>query len=509
MIQTRILELAEYGLTTGLIEKEDKTYTINRLMELLEVDDIEDSVFEEFAKREPMTQESAEAALEGILEDMMAYAYDKGIMKENSIVYKDLFDTKIMGCLVARPSEIRAKFKDLYENESSLAATDYFYKLSCDSNYIRRQRIKKDQKWTTDTEYGTLDVTINLSKPEKDPKAIAAAKNAKQSAYPKCQLCAENEGYAGRVNHPARQNHRIIPVTINNSDWYFQYSPYVYYNEHCIVFNSKHTPMKIERATFGKLLDFVTNFPHYFVGSNADLPIVGGSILTHDHFQGGHYTFAMAKAPIEKEINFKGYEDVKAGIVKWPMSVIRISGADKDRLIDLADKILVAWRGYTDEEAFIFAETDGEPHNTITPIARRRGEDYELDLVLRNNITTEEHPLGVYHPHAHLHHIKKENIGLIEVMGLAVLPARLKDEMAELADAIVNGKDLRSTETLASHAEWAEGFLPKYDKVDESNVMDIIHEEMGQVFKEVLECAGVYKCTEEGRKAFMRFVESV
>ena len=509
MIQTRILELAEYGLTTGLIEKEDKTYTINRLMELLEVDDIEDSVFEEFAKREPMTQESAEAALEGILEDMMSYAYDKGIMKENSIVYKDLFDTKIMGCLVARPSEIRAKFKDLYENESSLAATDYFYKLSCDSNYIRRQRIKKDQKWTTDTEYGTLDVTINLSKPEKDPKAIAAAKNAKQSAYPKCQLCAENEGYAGRVNHPARQNHRIIPVTINNSDWYFQYSPYVYYNEHCIVFNSKHTPMKIERATFGKLLDFVTNFPHYFVGSNADLPIVGGSILTHDHFQGGHYTFAMAKAPIEKEISFKGYEDVRAGIVKWPMSVIRISGADKDRLIDLADKILVAWRGYTDADAFIFAETDGEPHNTITPIARRRGEDYELDLVLRNNITTEEHPLGVYHPHAHLHHIKKENIGLIEVMGLAVLPARLKDEMAELADAIINGRDLRSTETLASHAEWAEGFLPKYDKVDESNVMDIIHEEMGQVFKEVLECAGVYKCTEEGRKAFMRFVESV
>ena len=509
MIQTRILELAEYGLTTGLIEKEDKTYTINRLMELLEVDDIEDSVFEEFAKRTPMTQESAEAALEGILEDMMSYAYDKGIMKENSIVYKDLFDTKIMGCLVARPSEIRAKFKDLYENESSLAATDYFYNLSCDSNYIRRQRIKKDQKWTTDTEYGTLDVTINLSKPEKDPKAIAAAKNAKQSAYPKCQLCAENEGYAGRVNHPARQNHRIIPVTINNSDWYFQYSPYVYYNEHCIVFNSKHTPMKIERATFGKLLDFVTNFPHYFVGSNADLPIVGGSILTHDHFQGGHYTFAMAKAPIEKEISFKGYEDVRAGIVKWPMSVIRISGADKDRLIDLADKILVAWRGYTDEEAFIFAETDGEPHNTITPIARRRGEDYELDLVLRNNITTEEHPLGVYHPHAHLHHIKKENIGLIEVMGLAVLPARLKDEMAELADAIINGRDLRSTETLASHAEWAEGFLPKYDKVDESNVMDIIHEEMGQVFKEVLECAGVYKCTEEGRKAFMRFVESV
>ena len=509
MIQKRIFELVKYGITTGLVEKADEVYTVNRLLELFEVDDIEDSVFEAVSAQPAWTQEEAESKLEQILEDMMTYAYDNGIMKENSIVYKDLFDTKIMGCLVARPSEIRAKFKDLYENESALAATDYFYKLSCDSNYIRRQRIKKDQKWTTDTEFGTLDITINLSKPEKDPKAIAAAKNAKQSAYPKCQLCAENEGYAGRVNHPARQNHRIIPVTINNSDWFFQYSPYVYYNEHCIVFNSQHTPMKIERATFGKLLDFVTQFPHYFVGSNADLPIVGGSILTHDHFQGGHYTFAMAKAPIEKELKFKGFEDVKAGIVKWPMSVIRISSSDKEKLIELADKILIAWRGYTDEDAYIYAETDGEPHNTITPIARRRGDDYELDLVLRNNITTEEHPLGVYHPHAHLHHIKKENIGLIEVMGLAVLPARLKDEMAELADAIINGRDLRSTETLASHAEWAEGFLPKYDKVDESNVMDIIHEEMGQVFKEVLECAGVYKCTEEGRKAFMRFVESV
>ena len=509
MIQERILELAEYGVVTGLVEKEDKVYTINRLMELLEVDDIEDAVFEEFAKRPAMTQESAEAVLEDILEDMMAYAYEQGIMKENSIVYKDLFDTKIMGCLVARPSEIRAKFKNLYENESAQAATDYFYKLSCDSNYIRRQRIKKDQKWTTETEFGTLDITINLSKPEKDPKAIAAAKNAKQSAYPKCQLCKENEGYAGRVNHPARQNHRIIPVTINNSDWFFQYSPYVYYNEHCIVFNSQHTPMKIERATFGKLLDFVTNFPHYFVGSNADLPIVGGSILSHDHFQGGHYTFAMAKAPVEKEICFKGYEDVKAGIVKWPMSVIRISGPDKERLIDLADKILGVWRGYTDEAAFVFAETDGEPHNTITPIARRRGEDFELDLVLRNNITTEEHPLGVYHPHAKLHHIKKENIGLIEVMGLAVLPARLKDEMAELADAIVTGKDLRSTETLASHADWAEEFLTKYENVNADNVMDIIRTEVGIVFSEVLEDAGVYKCNEDGRAAFERFVAAV
>ena len=509
MIQNRVLELVEYGLVTGLIAEEDKIFTTNALLELFQLDEIEDSVFENYAKREPMTQESAEAVLEDILEDMMSYAYENGIMKENSIVYKDLFDTKIMSLLMGRPSEIRTKFKDLYENKSALAATDYFYKLSCDSNYIRRQRIKKDQKWTTDTEYGTLDITINLSKPEKDPKAIAAAKNAKQSAYPKCLLCIENEGYAGRVNHPARQNHRIMPVTINNSDWFFQYSPYVYYNEHCIVFNSLHTPMKIERATFGKLLDFVSQFPHYFVGSNADLPIVGGSILSHDHFQGGHYTFAMETAPIEKEITFPGFEDVKAGIVKWPMSVIRITAAEKDRLIELADKILIAWRGYTDEAANIYAETDGEPHNTITPIARRRGEDFELDLVLRNNLTTEEHPMGVYHPHAHLHHIKKENIGLIEVMGLAVLPARLKDEMAELEDAILTGKDLRSTETLASHAQWAEDFLKKHGNVNKDNVTDIIREEIGLVFSEVLENAGVYKCTEEGRNHFLKFIKTV
>lgn len=509
MIQERILELTEYGLVTGLITEDDKIYTINRLMELLELDEMEDRVFEAYAARQPMTQQTAEESLEDILAEMMDYAYEKGIMKENSIVYKDLFDTKIMGILVPRPAEVRARFKDLYEHTSAQAATDYFYKLSCDSNYIRRQRIKKDRKWTTETEFGTLDITINLSKPEKDPKAIAAAKNAKQSAYPKCQLCKENEGYAGRVNHPARQNHRIIPVTINHSDWYFQYSPYVYYNEHCIVFNSLHTPMKIERATFGKLLDFVTQFPHYFVGSNADLPIVGGSILSHDHFQGGHYTFAMAKAPIEKTLTFKGFEDVKAGIVKWPMSVIRISSADKDRLIELADRILKAWRGYTDEDAFIFAETDGEPHNTITPIARKRGEDYELDLVLRNNITTEEHPLGVYHPHARLHHIKKENIGLIEVMGLAVLPARLKDEMAALSKAILEKKDIRADEMLAKHADWVEEFLPKYDQIDETNIMDILHEEIGLVFNEVLKDAGVYKCTEEGRKAFMRFIDAV
>ena len=455
--------------------------------------------------------------MEGILNEMLDYAAEDGLMPEDTITYRDLFDTKIMSMLVPRPSEVIKKFQALYQI-SPKEATDYFYKLSRDTNYIRRYRIKKDQKWTADTEFGTLDITINLSKPEKDPKAIAAAKLAKQSGYPKCLLCKENEGYAGRVNHPARQNHRIIPVTINHSDWFFQYSPYVYYNEHCIVFNAEHTPMKIEKATFGKLLDFVEQFPHYFVGSNADLPIVGGSILSHDHFQGGHYEFAMAKAPVEKELVFKGFEDVKAGIVKWPMSVIRISAPQKERLIELADKILLAWRGYTDEDAFIFAETEGEPHNTITPIARKRGNDYELDLVLRNNITTEEHPLGVYHPHAKLHHIKKENIGLIEVMGLAVLPARLKDEMAALEQAILDGAEIREDEVLAKHADWVEEFLPKYGftvgsglegEITPEKLHEIIQTEIGLVFKEVLLDAGVYKCTEEGRKAFRKFVDTV
>lgn len=509
MIQKRILELVEYGLVTGLVEPEDKVYTINRLLELFGLDALEDEVLEAYAKQETMTKECAVEGLEAILKDMLDYAAENGFIQDNTITYRDLFDTKIMGMLMPRPSEVRAKFAGLLENEGAKAATDYYYQLSCNSDYIRRYRIKKDLKWTADTEFGTLDITVNLSKPEKDPKAIAAAKLAKQSGYPKCLLCQENEGYAGRVNHPARQNHRIIPLTINHSDWFFQYSPYVYYNEHCIVFNAKHTPMKIERATFGKLLDFVEQFPHYFVGSNADLPIVGGSILSHDHFQGGNYEFAMAKAPIEKEISFAGFEDVNAGIVKWPMSVIRLRGAAKERVIELADKILLAWRGYTDEDAFIFAETDGEPHNTITPIARRRGTDFELDLVLRNNITTEEHPLGVYHPHKKLHNIKKENIGLIEVMGLAVLPARLKDEIAALENAILSGENLRKNEMLEKHADWVEEFLPKYEVVDKDNIHEILQTEIGLVFKEVLVDAGVYKCTEEGRNAFVRFVDAV
>ena len=504
MIQERILE---FGRVTGLVEPEGRGFTINRLLELFHLDELEDEVAAAYAKRTPMTQESAEAALEGILNEMLDYAAEDGLMPEDTITYRDLFDTKIMSMLVPRPSEVIKKFQALYQI-SPKEATDYFYKLSRDTNYIRRYRIKKDQKWTADTEFGTLDITINLSKPEKDPKAIAAAKLAKQSGYPKCLLCKENEGYAGRVNHPARQNHRIIPVTINHSDWFFQYSPYVYYNEHCIVFNSQHTPMKIERATFRKLLDFVALFPHYFVGSNADLPIVGGSILSHDHFQGGHYEFAMAKAPIEKKWVFPGFEDVDAGIVHWPMSCIRLTCSDDERLVELADQILTAWRGYTDESCFVYAETDGEPHNTITPIARMRDGKFQLDLVLRNNITTPEHPLGVYHPHAKLHHIKKENIGLIEVMGLAVLPTRLKAELNGVARALARGEDLRADETLAKHADWAEELKSRYTFTEE-NAKEILQREVGAVFATVLEHAGVYKCTPEGREAFLRFVQSV
>ena len=506
MIQNSIRELVRYGLATGLVEPEDTIYTTNRLLELFGLEEPEDAETPITADKEeePLLAEK----LEGILKDMLDYAAEKGLLENDSVVYRDLFDTKIMSVLVARPSEIIRKFRECYA-VSPEAATEYFYKFSQDTDYIRRYRVCKDQKWVTPTPYGDLDITINLSKPEKDPKAIAAAKNAKQSGYPKCQLCMENEGYAGRVNHPARQNHRIIPITINGGQWGFQYSPYVYYNEHCIVFNSKHIPMKIEHDTFVKLFDFVKLFPHYMLGSNADLPIVGGSILSHDHFQGGHYEFPMAKAAVDTDFTVKGYEDVRAGIVNWPMSVIRLAGPDSDRLISLADVILEKWRGYTDEAAFIYAETNGEPHNTITPIARKRGGNYELDLVLRNNITTEEHPFGVYHPHAKLHHIKKENIGLIEVMGLAVLPSRLDGEMADLEKAILDGADIRSDEVLGKHADWVEEFLPQYKEVNAGNIHEIIQKEIGKVFMEVLEDAGVYKRTEEGRKAFGRFVESL
>ena len=493
MIQDDIRQLAAYGVETGLVPKEDEVFTVNRLLELFQLDELEES-----------SGELPESDLESILARMLDYAFEKGILKENGVVYRDLFDTKIMSMLMPRPSEVICKFQELYAQDPQ-KATDFYYKLSCDSDYIRRYRIKKDMKWIAATEYGDLDITINLSKPEKDPKAIAAAKTAKQSGYPKCLLCKENEGYAGRVNHPARQNHRIIPVTIQGDTWGFQYSPYVYYNEHCIVFNGRHIPMKIDHNAFCFLFYFVKQFPHYFVGSNADLPIVGGSILSHDHFQGGHYEFAMAKAPVERSFTVKGFEDIKAGVVKWPMSVIRLSGPDTERIIALADVILNKWRSYTDEEAFIYAETEGELHNTITPIARKRGNDYELDLVLRNNITTEEHPLGVYHPHADLHHIKKENIGLIEVMGLAVLPARLKGEIEALKEAVLTGADLRGNELLEKHADWVDEFSKKYDKIDDSNIDEILQKEIGLVFMRVLEDAGVYKRTPEGQKAFDRF----
>ena len=485
--------LVEYALSHGLIQPGDEIWAMNRLLEVMGLDD-------------PGQGEAIEAELPQILETLTDDAVRRGLVEDN-ITARDLFDTKLMGAILPPPHEVRAIFQALYEH-SPEAATDWYYEFSCDSNYIRRDRIARDRKWVYDCEYGSLDITINLSKPEKDPRAIAAARLAPQSGYPKCQLCAENEGYAGRMNHPARQNHRIIPLTINGSPWYWQYSPYVYYNEHCIVFNAEHTPMKVDKAAFLKLFDFITQFPHYFVGSNADLPIVGGSILSHDHFQGGRYEFAMAKAPVETEVSFAGFEDVRAGLVKWPMSVIRLTGPDRFRLAELADKILGCWRAYTDEDAVILAETEGVPHNTITPIARRRGEDYQLDLVLRNNLTTEEYPLGLYHPHQQLHHIKKENIGLIEVMGLAVLPSRLKGELEALRLAILSGADLRADPRTASHADWAEELKTRYP-FTEDNAEAILQKEVGAVFAQVLEDAGVYKRNEAGKAAFLRFIDAV
>ncbi|MCQ2611016.1 MAG: UDP-glucose--hexose-1-phosphate uridylyltransferase [Treponema sp.] len=505
-ITQNINRLVAYALKTGLITKEDVIYTQNRLLELFNLEGFETM---EEAKQLPKVKVSD---LEDILAGLIEYGSKNAVFKDESSVHRDLFDTKIMGLLVPPPGDVIDIFKTLYEEAGAKAATDWFYKFSQDTDYIRRYRICRDKKWKTSTKYGKLDITINLSKPEKDPKAIAAARNAKQGGYPMCLLCPENEGYAGRINHAARQNHRIIPLTLNGEDWGLQYSPYVYYNEHCIVFNKKHTPMKISRETFARLLDFVTQFPHYTLGSNADLPIVGGSILTHDHFQGGGYEFPMARAELEKTFKIKGFNDVQCGIVKWPMSVIRLSSKNKDSLIELADRILKAWRKYSDKEAFIFAKTDGVPHNTITPIARRKGELYELDLVLRNNLTTQEHPLGVYHPHAELHHIKKENIGLIEVMGLAVLPSRLKKELELLADAILAGKDLSKDECLAKHADWVKGFLPAYQKkgsLTKEKLTAILEKETGLVFAQVLEHAGVYKCTKEGRCAFDRFIAKI
>ena len=493
-IETCIDSLVSYAMNRGLAEPVDHQVLTNRLLDILRLDDYELS-------DEPQSED-----LEEILAGILDYAVAHGLCEDN-ITARDIFDTRIMGAVTPMPREVVRTFREKYAR-SPETATDWYYRFSCDTDYIRRYRIAKDMRWKYPSQYGEMDITINLSKPEKDPKAIAAAKNAPQTAYPKCQLCRENEGYAGRMNHPARANHRIIPITVCGEDWCLQYSPYVYYNEHCIVFNSKHAPMKIDRSAFEKLLDFVKDFPHYFVGSNADLPIVGGSILSHEHFQGGHYQFAMEKAGLEKEVCFKGFEDVKAGIVKWPMSVIRLDGSDPQRLAELADKILTCWRGYSDESVGVVAFSDGEPHNTITPIARRRGELYELDLVLRCNITTPEHPLGVFHPHADKHHIKKENIGLIEVMGLAVLPSRLKQELTDLASAIVSGTDIAADAVLNKHAPWVEELKKQYTFTEE-NALDIILKETGRVFTEVLEDAGVYKNTPEGRAAFLKFIDAV
>ncbi|MBQ8237449.1 MAG: UDP-glucose--hexose-1-phosphate uridylyltransferase [Oscillospiraceae bacterium] len=493
-IETYIDSLVSYAMNTRLAEPADHQVLMNRLLDLLRLDDY-------IPSDEPQTED-----LEAILAGILDYAVAKGLC-DDGVTARDIFDTRIMGALTPMPREIIRAFWDKYQ-QSPVEATDWYYQFSCDTDYIRRYRIARDMRWKYASDYGEMDITINLSKPEKDPKAIAAAKNAPQTAYPKCQLCRENEGYAGRMNHPARANHRIIPIEVCGADWCLQYSPYVYYNEHCIVFNSRHIPMKIDRAAFEKLLDFVRVFPHYFVGSNADLPIVGGSILSHEHFQGGHYTFAMETAPIEKEVVFNGYGDITAGIVKWPMSVIRLRGADRQRIADLGEKILNAWRGYSDESVGVIAFDQGEPHNTITPIARRRGEDYELDLVLRCNITTEEHPLGVFHPHADKHHIKKENIGLIEVMGLAVLPSRLKGELTDLAAALAEGRDVASDERLSKHADWVEALKRQY-AFTADNAMDILLRETGRVFAAVLEDAGVYKNTPAGRAAFGKFVEAV
>ena len=502
MINTYISALAQYAVDRGLIEENERIYSINMLLDVLKLDE-----YNPFDDKDKVIALSSD--LEAILQFIDDYAYDRGLIEENSVVYRDLFDTRVMNCFVRRPSEVIRIFNEKYA-VSPKEATDFYYEYSKNSDYIRTYRIAKDIKWVYESEYGDIDITINMSKPEKDPKAIAAARNAKQSSYPKCLLCVENEGYAGRINHPARENHRIIPIRILGKEWGFQYSPYVYYNEHCIVLNREHTPMTINREVFEKLFDFIRQFPHYVIATNADLPIVGGSILSHEHFQGGNYSFAMSRAVIEKEVVFKGFEDVEAGILKWPMSVIRIRSTSQERLVDLADKILGAWREYTDEEAFIFAKTNGEPHNTITPAARFANGKYELDLALRNNITTEERPLGVYHPRNEYHHIKKENIGGIEVMGLAILPSRIKSEMELLARCIIEGKDIRSFDELLKHADWAEEFIPKYEgKINKENVDEILKTEIGKVFVKVLEDAGVFKRDKKGREYFMKFIESV
>ncbi len=496
MFYNNIGKLVQYGINTGLIPECERVYTTNLLIALFGE--------EEYVAPCGGVEEVQINELETILAELLDEAIGRKII-EDDITSRDLFDTKLMNCFIPRPGQVQDAFAKAYKKDP-VEATNYFYKLSQDSDYIRRYRVAKDKKWKVSSEFGDIDITINLSKPEKDPKAIAAALKAKNSSYPKCLLCMENEGYAGRGNHPARQNHRVIPITMNQTPWGFQYSPYVYYNEHCIIFNADHTPMKIEEATFRKLLDFVKLFPHYFLGSNADLPIVGGSILSHDHFQGGNYTFAMASAPIEKMFEITGYEDVEVGIVKWPLSVIRLRSEDDEKLVKLSTHILEKWREYSDEAVEIQAFTNEVPHNTITPIVRKANGKFEVDLALRNNRVTEEHPDGLFHPHQELHHIKKENIGLIEVMGLAVLPARLKNEMELLGQALVKNADISRDEVLSKHAAWAEQIRNTYGEISADQIDEIIETEVGKVFVKVLENAGVFKCDTEGRMAFARFM---
>lgn len=494
MIFNAIEALVLYGIQTGLIDHNESVYTRNRLLDVLHEDG--------FEAAEPM-----KGTLPDILKVLTDHAVQKGLCADTS-ESRDIYDTRLMNCLTPRPGEVNRRFFALYA-QSRQAATDWFYRFSGDVNYIRRDRIARDRRWKVQSEYGEIDITINLSKPEKDPRDIAAAGKAKTTAYPLCQLCIENVGYAGRIGHPARANHRVLPIDICGEEWFFQYSPYVYYNEHCIVFNGDHIPMVISKKAFEKLFDFVRQFPHYFVGSNADLPIVGGSILSHEHFQGGRYTFAMERAESEYCFAVKGYEDIACGIVKWPLSVIRLRGCDSGRLVELAAMILDKWRGYTDESVNILSETDGVPHNTITPIARRRGEDFELDLCLRNNLTTDEHPLGLFHPHAQRHHIKKENIGLIEVMGLAVLPSRLQKELELLEAFIAEGRDIAGEASIAKHADWANSFAEGLKGQPREVIREILEKEVGKVFLHVLEDAGVFKRDKKGKAAFLRFIESL
>ncbi|MBD9050058.1 UDP-glucose--hexose-1-phosphate uridylyltransferase [Ruminococcus sp.] len=494
MICNEIQKLINYSIKSGLIEKEDEYVIRNQLMDALCVYDWD----------EPEVMEN-NFVIDDILDRLTDYACENKII-DDTTASRDLFDTKLMGIVTPFPREIIGKFNQLCL-QSPEKATDWYYDISQKLNYVRAGRIAKDIRWQYESEYGTLDITTNRSKPEKDPRDIAAARTAKATAYPKCQLCPENAGFAGNKNHPARQNLRPIPIDICGESWQLQYSPYGYYNEHCIVFNEKHIPMKIDSAVFEKLFDFIDKFPHYFVGSNADLPIVGGSILSHEHFQGGNYTFAMAKAEIEKEFSLSDFPEVTAGIVKWPMSVIRIKSKNRFTLSKACSYVLEKWRGYSDPNAGIFAETEGVPHNTVTPIARMNGDNYECDLVLRNNITSDERPLGVFHPNQSLHHIKKENIGLIEVMGLAVLPARLAVELEEVKKAMLSGADLNSNPATASHARWAKNILLRYPEFPEANAEDILRLEVGKVFEQVLCDAGVFKRTEKGISDFIRFTE--